>query len=627
MGQYDDVNREIQSFLASKGSIGQVAHESQANYSQHPPEHERVPDILPLLQSLLATYSEINRHLEAGHVEELKNTLLKSDIKMNLVCETLLETLKRTTEEKNMLLSENKDTTQKLRKMQEEEAVARVQRERIESDLELRRREVEELTRVVRDQKQRCEEGWKEVQRARSDAALLRVRVEELENLKMRAAERISVHEKEVSALSKIIKEKDDEIRQLMTAKSEEEGKNSGAKMRVVELERCIEVLNRKLETKEKSLTLCSNELSKLLAEGKAAKQEFEKHKETCGYYEKLYKSLDKQNAYLNSQLNNLLRSGDKEGLERMERYKKKARRNKRRAGKYAEEVKRLKEEIDELRDNSAIEGSDSLVKRIDELTGRNQEYRARIQALENEKKSIEHKIEQLESQRREGLLQRRYLEPDAVATAIRKDSEKVMERPHRLVDSKPWRRGSVGRIEPVSTSYKPINMPNGRSISSMVPTPLQYDYSIKPESAKNTSCKQAQNDYGSKPLRMFNLEHDYGSKPVIEIGGYVEEPSGLGPLFKTEPMRSPAEEQPLKPYPRVVDEPSAESVKTYQTTSTLKDMMARTDKLQKKFEALEEQLANIKEEDTAERLSEKVNTYSHNYSNWNVDSDDSDFI
>src|SRR5690606_6713413 len=91
--QYNDVNKEIQQFLSSR-----------ANKNREITPHQEQQDILPLLESLNRTYSEINAALRTENSAALKDVILKSDVKMSLVCETLLETLRKTAEDKNNLI-------------------------------------------------------------------------------------------------------------------------------------------------------------------------------------------------------------------------------------------------------------------------------------------------------------------------------------------------------------------------------------------------------------------------------------------------------------------------------------------------------------------------------------------
>lgn len=596
MSQYEDVNREIQSFLASRS-------QSQSNHA--PIVNDPLPDIQPLLRSLLDTYTQIRNHLESGSESALKETLLKSDIKMSLVCETLLATLSKTTEEKNSLRAENNQIIKELRTKQENEATKRIQLERVQTELELKKREIDELARLSRDQRRRVEENNQTVQKLKSELAQTRQRVTEMESLKARAAERMEVHEREVNALSKILQERHEEICKLNESKKYEENKNSGAKMRVIELEREIEILVKQAETKENNLVLSNNELSKALNENKEIKKELERHQESCGYYEKLYKSLDKQNAYLNKEMNRLLRNSDQDNSEV---YRKKAKKRGRRLKKLEKELQKYKNEQMEVKEETSKE-SDGLIARIEELTEKNKEYKRKIEELERSIKVNDKINEKVKVYDKPASDSKRYN-----MNNYRQRVDNIATNTNTNLYGKQME--STACIQPVTNNYR-------QSYAWHQPD-LNYDYTDVPQIfSKNNEVEQR-----STADRLFNLEHQYETE--VDVGNFVPAQHNEGWLGKNQQLREskPVREPKESKLVRVAeDEPSAETAKTYHTTSTLKDMMARTDKLQKKFADLESQLANIKEEDTAERLSERVKAYSNNYSTWNVDSNDSDII
>ncbi|KAI5151541.1 hypothetical protein ENBRE01_2205, partial [Enteropsectra breve] len=167
-------------------------------------------------------------------------------------------------------------------------------------------------------------------------------------------------------------------------------------------------------------------------------------------------------------------------------------------------------------------------------------------------------------------------------------------------------------------------------------------------------------------PTKTFNLEHNYGDHEEVLIGGLADnmleantphepeaknnlyfrdsyprvENKNEGPKLSTKksmgesglekyfirkqqntPVAAEVENDALK------DDVSLESVKTYHTTSTLKEMIERTNKLQKKFENLEEQLAQIEDGNAEKNLENILKTYNAGFNELNIDSNDSDFI
>lgn len=721
MPPYEDVNREIQNFLASKSSPPQNTY--------HEPKQEQSRDILPLLESLCSTYNEINNHLRSGDSEALKDVILKSDVKMSLVCETLLETLRRTTEMKNQLIEENKKLIKEKSELEEKEAKSRVAMSKLESEMEYKNSNLNELNRIIKDQKDKMNEYKNEISKLKSEAALSKVKIEELENLRRKSFEKMGVYEKEIEAINAVLKEKDSAIQTLSREKREEENKNSTVKTKVVEMERMIEILNKKIETKEKSLNLCNVELSKLLNENKAMKTDYEKFKENSAYYEGLYNNLNKQNSYLNAELNKLIKAGEfnKDSVNFVKKYRKKAKKYKKLIKKLEEEKNSLKKELGKKKAETIItDTSDTLIKRIDELTMKNKDYRARISSLENDKNEIERKLKLLEkhSDRNTAILKTtdRFKEPnndifkknniystDNVKRDVKSD---YVSRYKFDMETKPFDEmftspSFVNPIMPELKKQEDINNKNYMkmfNLSNDYPqdnnfhggligngTKLECDYNIndglvkemngleinklKPEEKNNLPAVKP-NEYNMNVLNSepktnladlfdkpqyntFNSSDIFGKSEGVDntrlntnlpIQNTRNEYKDINPsdqIPKNTRVHKDNTSQPKTPrtYTRAAernnpvplqkekipnpfeDEPSADSIKTYHTTSTLKDMIARTDNLQKKFENLEEQLANIKDGNTEKRLNEKIKTYNNNYSELNIDSDDPDFI
>lgn len=152
--------------------------------------------------------------------------------------------------------------------------------------------------------------------------------------------------------------------------------------------------------------------------------------------------------------------------------------------------------------------------------------------------------------------------------------------------------------------------------------------------------------------LKLFNLENTYEQKKPNEefAGGFacdLDIPESqldleydVRPEAKERLISHNANTQsiPTAPinknsmaehYPIVLkeDENSVDSIKTYHTSSTLKEMMEKTEKLQQKFQMLEDQLENIKEGESIDKLTDKIKTYNSYYSDINANSSDSDVL
>ncbi|ELA42337.1 uncharacterized protein VICG_00737 [Vittaforma corneae ATCC 50505] len=175
---------------------------------------------------------------------------------------------------------------------------------------------------------------------------------------------------------------------------------------------------------------------------------------------------------------------------------------------------------------------------------------------------------------------------------------------------------------KPVETNYKPV--------SNYATTYTPYPSAEVPKTA----------NHDMSYLKLFNLDHDYGEDARQNndfIGGFVDDSNVPRPKLEVnyskemEPAGNGGSVQ-MNNFDRLFmdkadDNASIESVKTYHTSSTLKEMMAKTENLQKKFEDLENKLAQINEGESIDRLTDKIKTCNSYYSEWNADSNESDYI
>ncbi|KAI5150720.1 hypothetical protein ENBRE01_1666, partial [Enteropsectra breve] len=198
---YEDVNREIQDFLNRRSvKAEELPYRKSAGNA----------DILPLLESLNSTYNEINMYLRSGNADALKDVILKSDIKMSMVCETLLDTLQKTTEEKNHLQKDNNSLRKSKLETDEENARNKMKINKLEDDLDTKTKNLAELSRIIRDQKERMQEYKEDVAHAKAEQAAYKMKMEELENLRAKAMEKLLVFEKEMDIVHGILKEKEE---------------------------------------------------------------------------------------------------------------------------------------------------------------------------------------------------------------------------------------------------------------------------------------------------------------------------------------------------------------------------------------------------------------------------------
>lgn len=650
---YADVNKEIQALISSKENtpIREIEKQTQSE------------DIITLLETLNKTYSEINAALQTENSQALKDVILKSDIKMSMVCETLLETLRKTTEEKNRLIKDNQNLEKEKRDLESINFNNKINIERIRNELEFKKTNVDELNRIIADQKNRMTEFKQETNKAVSEVNFFKAKISEIENLRERSNKRMEIYEKELEALNVVIKDKEERIEMLEKQKREEEDKNSGVKTRLVELESIVDALNKKLQVKDKNMELCNSELSKILCENKKIKIEHEKYKEGSKYYEGLYNSLNSQNGYLNAQLNKLLKMNeynkDIEGA--ILKFKKKLKKKNKKIKKLENENKELK-----IKEESVVdETSENLIKKIE---GLNEKYKKKINELEDEKKSLENKMRDVRIDQKvistdQNLIrnEENFLKKDEESLKKKISEFKTIESKEPFLSFKNYNKETEIKNNKPFTNYynkKALDLANNNNLysnnraldlgndnnslynnnlynnlSNNRPY-LTWDYKkTDPVNLYNNfdNVYAHKNDYANNNinfydehknedkkddsyLKLYNLENNYDKTDFV--GGFVNESSILKPENK--------ESVQMNNFDKLLDDlESVESVKTYHTSSTLKEMLKKTDNLQKKFEDLENKLAQINEGETMDKLTDKIKTCNSYYSDWNAESDD----
>ena len=692
--QYNDVNKEIQSFLSSREN-------RQREMAYH---SEQQQDILPLLESLNRTYNEINMALKTENSAALKDVVLKSDVKMSLVCETLLETLRKTVEDKNILIKENQALEKLKRETESKEFNNKLLIDKLRNEIEFKKSNLDEMNRVIQDQKSIMNECKEENNRFRAESSFYKAKIDEIENLRSRANDRMLIYEKELEALGTVIQEKDTRIQTLVNEKREEENKNLNIKTRVAELESILESMNKKMEVKDKNMSLCNSELSKVLCENKRMKADYEKYKESSGYYEGLYNSLNAQNSYLNAQLNKMLKNTEysKDIDSFIKKYKAKLKKAKKKIKKLKLEKNGLQEKIE---DSVCNDTSDMLIKKIEDLNTKNEKYQSRIEKLEEEKKDFESKMKNLTvkevgTEFKDKVKSILY-KPESVYHNNTKETKPILKQyssinpinePKSLPEfakQKPvtyeptyWSRNTdyinskpsitkINHFDNVGTEFK-TDIHNGfKSQYERNSIANNQDYFRNTQPYNNTK-PNPDNTY----LKLFNLENDYdhnnpnilgngnqGDELTREdlAGGFIQDtsipPVKLNLDYSDQPFNKQISKSNYQPNQKIEsispfnndsvklstfgsqaaerntkreefkDNESVESIKTYHTTSTLKEMMAKTDQLVKKFSDLEGKLEKFNEGETVDNLTDKLKTYNSYYSDWNVESNESDYI
>lgn len=662
MGDYDAINDEIKNFL----SLVEKKPEEDA-VPKEPASRDDLARLIELLTSLQGVYNEINTNLGAGDADGLKSVVLNSDVKMSLVCESLMRVLKDVSQEKSELAREADEHKARIRRLGEEKEALEIRMNKMESDLEFVNRGNQELSRMIRDQKNKMQ-GFKEkadLEKRNGDS--LRSINEELEVLRRKALEKCEVYEKEIGVLREHVRERAEEIVRLRGECKKDEALREEAGKRVVAAEKANEMLRKKLEMKEHALGMCNSELSRLISKEKRAESELERMRERASYYERLYKATNSQNEYLNGQLSRMIKSGERVAVpeydpdaqqeetamcgekssretersfrKRLRRYKRKSREQKEATERQREEMEGVVHEVERLRGEVArlqeerertiaanARMSNELMSKVERLLEKNREYQGMIYELRGkEPRESRVHVDGNESFKTVN---------DGENEVGVGDSPMV---PRILGRERAWEGWPEARSFGMSGRYERGTKDDGGEVGAFDEIHEKAIWNIDSRlNAQRRHERKAEERSGDVPVRMNLPDSFYTSlaKPNEEglgvegkgTDGAAGEPGGwmrskVGCEDKDSVLSDPFDSLRnkngvgAKGDDRVSDG-STESPRTVRTSSTLHDMLRRTDVLQQKFDKLESQLNAIKSSDKvdAEKMQEQIKAYKNYY-------------
>lgn len=648
MQNYQEVNDEIQNFLQNnKGGNTKNTDNfnlnsfEKLNNTQNKIQNKNLEFTLERLQNL---YDEINTHLKYDNEQGLKNVLLANDIKMNLVNESLLNTLKTAVADKNKLLEENNNLNKEKLDLEQKYNKSKFYGQKLEGDMEYKTANVAELNRIIQDQKKKLGELNLSLEKQKNEARRKENEAKDLQTKIERQTERYSAYDKEMEILNTLATEREEALKKMLNEKRDEENKNSTVKIRLAEAERNLEQIKQKLEIKDKNLLMCNAELSKLLVENKKLKNDFEKFKSNSDYYEDINKNLNGQNTYLNKQLTKIIQSEKyvKEGLDVMDVFEDKKKAYKKKIKKYKNLSKKYEDENEELKnkleDNAyKVTSADDTVllhDKIETLAKANKEYKEKLVKMEMEKKTKKEKEE----------ISTSMLVNDSNNHNNFNNNSKFGFKNRFNLNEK------IAKVK--EELNRPITINSKRNIFDMESLRLNLD---KQKETKNnyddyqnqykyrTAFDRYKNQFNAEPKKEesyvkpayfyepTDLINKYDTKKKSSyMGGFDDSLNSL--IYQDKKEKSFTDEgEELKKYfdeyrrqkisegdkkklvekvaafdatPKnvksftntnnIFDSPSTESVKSFQTSATLKEMMERTNKLQQKFENLDQNLNNL---------------------------------
>ncbi|KAM0677922.1 hypothetical protein BDAP_001402 [Binucleata daphniae] len=287
MQENQKINEEIRKFLDLNTKDAQ--NNNQISYYNN---YDETCDKSNNFEQLLQTLRELKSCYEN---DKVKDTAVINNNLTNLI-KAIVEERKDKEEEikakENILNDFKKQIEEK-----EKEIV------RIKNNVKYDKMKVEEVNRIFKDQKERFTEYKSKYEQQTKTLESLKLINKELEVLREREKEKNEYLEKQMNVFGEFLKEKDTEICSLKKKVSEKEDEIKLMNKKIDEIQES-KVKNEKiLQEKENIINVLNGEMNVLLGKIKGKKQETEDMKEKASYYERLYKSVSKQNEYLNKEL------------------------------------------------------------------------------------------------------------------------------------------------------------------------------------------------------------------------------------------------------------------------------------------------------------------------------------
>ncbi|ELQ76379.1 hypothetical protein THOM_0635 [Trachipleistophora hominis] len=298
----------------TKGTFEASTCDNINNNDQGTSEVQKLIEVLDRNEKL---YSKINAYLNSSNHDKLQNELLKENINSSLVCESMMKVLREISAERNESVQNEKNTKMRVNELLKEQFDQKKKIVKLMDDLKYCSSANNELLRLVQDQKGRISAYKEKYELEKKNVLNMKVVNEELDSLRRKALTKIEVLTKEISVLSDRIKECNAQITALKQHEQQKEEIERSFESQVLEMERSLNEHKKVLEEKGKALEMCNSELAKLLAMEKRMKEEIKNLKEKSSYYERLYRSINEQNEYLNAQLTKFINNSEMDAFDR----------------------------------------------------------------------------------------------------------------------------------------------------------------------------------------------------------------------------------------------------------------------------------------------------------------------
>lgn len=626
MNEEEKINEEIRNFL----NLG-PSQTKDFKDLEKPQTKDNIKDLLALIR-------ELNRTHETVRYENKEDNLVLNGKLINLI---------------RNVLNERKDKEMEIR--QREDDVRRLEHKIDNMDKEFAREKNgvkykavtnKELNRIIKDQSERIKNMKERYENERQTSETMKNVNEELNIVKNKYLNKIESMEKQLKLYDDYMTDKNKEILEIKKD-------SNGQKAFVNNLENSLKEANLRndklaldIEQKNDIIATLNKELSKIIRNNDSKYQDYSSWKEKADYYEKLYRSTSQQNEYLNSQLSKMI------NIKNINIIKKDIEFNNKPDGDIAEQRK-MPNDIFRTPLNTAKdvnkEQESELVSRISdlELTHKKKrryfrkklnEHLERIKSNKNLNKRLNMDIEEKNQaiqdyERKIKELRKNKEQPNLNYKEI---NEKLLEKVADLMENNRQKNDEIFRLKKqnIESPHKAYNFKEPRETKGNDLVKLYMENNnesfksiIERDEIRNTPLVE-NNEYDEelKQLRQYIQNDDFTkylmneNKPIFKSKDPVVKKDDI--LINNDPsdaifdrIETDSDISFIKrDWGNYKEVENAEA--NLSTTSSLRNMLEKTDNLKKKFDDLEEKLGNFKNNKKIipDKIKEKLKTYDGYY-------------
>lgn len=626
MNEEEKINEEIRNFL----NLG-PSQTKDFKDLEKPQTKDNIKDLLALIR-------ELNRTHETVRYENKEDNLVLNGKLINLI---------------RNVLNERKDKEMEIR--QREDDVRRLEHKIDNMDKEFAREKNgvkykavtnKELNRIIKDQSERIKNMKERYENERQTSETMKNVNEELNIVKNKYLNKIESMEKQLKLYDDYMTDKNKEILEIKKD-------SNGQKAFVNNLENSLKEANLRndklaldIEQKNDIIATLNKELSKIIRNNDSKYQDYSSWKEKADYYEKLYRSTSQQNEYLNSQLSKMI------NIKNINIIKKDIEFNNKPDGDIAEQRK-MPNDIFRTPLNTAKdvnkEQESELVSRISdlELTHKKKrryfrkklnEHLERIKSNKNLNKRLNMDIEEKNQaiqdyERKINELRKNKEQPNLNYKEI---NEKLLEKVADLMENNRQKNDEIFRLKKqnIESPHKAYNFKEPRETKGNDLVKLYMENNnesfksiIERDEIRNTpQVENNEYDEELKQLRQYIQNDDFTkylmneNKPIFKSKDPVVKKDDI--LINNDPsdaifdrIETDSDISFIKrDWGNYKEVENAEA--NLSTTSSLRNMLEKTDNLKKKFDDLEEKLGNFKNNKKIipDKIKEKLKTYDGYY-------------